>query len=381
MRKIIVAIYSHAELFPPTINAIHELSKTYDEIILLQRAHLADDWRYPPNVLIISQGKLISSRAQEHLPVFKKLAVFMDFSFNLLKNIIKHKPNCILLYDPLALLSFHCIDFFLNSKARLWYHNHDIPDSANVKKFSLYWFAIKAERKIFSSLDIFTLPSVERLQSFPMLNFQGKYFVIPNYPRFAFYSQFYQKRVIGAKIKLIFQGHASACHGLEEIIDILSTKICDKELQLIVKGPCKESYRQSLETRAKKNGVLDKIEFLGVSAYSEVPKVSSECHIGIGIHAKSDIMNLTLGTASNKLYEYAAVGLPILYYDAVHFSNYLKKYKWAVATKLAAESITAAIEKIVLNYDEMSQAAYADFGEELNFEKTFIPVHNHLASV
>jgi hypothetical protein len=125
--------------------------------------------------------------------------------------------------------------------------------------------------------------------------------------------------------------------------------------------------------------VLDKISFYGVTPYSEVPKLSSLCHIGIGIHAKNDIMNVTLGTASNKLYEYAAVGLPILYYNKEYFTKYLSKYKWAIATELTPEAILASIEKIVSTYEAMSEAAYSDFISELNYEFFFKPLHEHLS--
>jgi hypothetical protein len=238
---------------------------------------------------------------------------------------------------------------------------------------------VRSQAKAFKYLSIFTLPSADRLSKFPLLDFKGKCFVIPNYPRKSFYSQFYKIKKIEGSVKLIYQGHASRGHGLEEIIELLPLKVLGNHLQLLVKGPCLEVYRKSLELKASQSNVLDKISFYGVTPYSEVPKLSSLCHIGIGIHAKNDIMNVTLGTASNKLYEYAAVGLPILYYNKEYFTKYLSKYKWAIATELTPEAILASIEKIVSTYEAMSEAAYSDFISELNYEFFFKPLHEHLS--
>ena len=84
-------------------------------------------------------------------------------------------------------------------------------------------------------------------------------------------------------------------------------------------------------------------------------------HIGIGIHRKEDIMNKTLGTSSNKIYEYAAAGLPVLLYDNQQFRNYLGKYKWAFFTDCSKASLISALETMERNIQELGKRGQDGF--------------------
>jgi len=377
-KSILISMYSHAELYPPTLNAIGELSKIFDQVVLIQRSHLINEWKYPLNVKVISHGKLMTTKQQENSSIFLKLALFLSFTWLIFTTSLKIRPAIILVYDPLAFMSFQLAKPFLNGKKLVWYHNHDIWETFQLRKYSISWFSLYFERKYFKKLDVFTLPAKNRLEYFPIKNFTGKCFVIPNYPSILFYSKFYGPPKIEKEIKLIFQGSVSEMHGLEQIIELLALEIAGKHLNLIVKGPCSPQYKQKLEEIALKFNVVDKLFFYGVTSYNEVPKIASMCHIGIGIHAKNDVMNITLGTASNKLYEYAAVGLPILYFNSPHFNQYLKQYKWAFSVELNSESIRQAIETIVRDYEGLSTQAHFDFTNSLNYETHFIPVADYL---
>ncbi len=373
-----VAIYSHAELYPPTLNAIGELAKVFKQVILVQRNHIEGNWTYPPNVFVVSHGNLMTARQQESASLFLKSWLFISFCMKLYAQILKYRPNTILLYDTIALFSFSMIHRLMPFTSKIWYHNHDVSELKLVRKFSISWFAIKSEHKYFKYLNLFSVPAMERLSYFPLNEFNGKHFFIPNYPSVAFYSKFYRPNKITDSVKLVYQGHASELHGLEEIIELLPRKILDKYIYLVIKGPCTQDYRMVLEEKARKFGALDKISFFGISTYSEVPRIAATCHIGIGIHAKSDIMNTTLGTASNKLYEYAALGLPILYFDSTHFNQHLADCEWAFPVKLDSNSIAKAIESIIEDYDSLSEKAHTNFLKCLNYEFEFARVRNFL---
>ena len=364
-------------MYPPTLNAIHELAGMFDKVIVLYRNSLFNDWVYPDNVVLIPYGMPMSIREQEQLSTVQKIVAFTGFAIKQFKAILKYQPAQILLYDSIALYSYHLIRNFLRERF-VWYHSHDVPEADSVRKFSIAWFSFRGEKKSFSYIDIFTLPAKERLQYFPMKKLKGRYFTIANYPLLTFYKKFYSTKQITQTIRLIYQGHISEMHGLEQVIELLPKKINGYEIRLVLKGPCKEDYKKQLEKRAADLGVKHKIEFIGITTYAEVPAICSTCHIGIGIHAKQDLMNTSLGTASNKLYEYAGLGLPVLYYRNTHFDDYLAKYAWAFATALTSDDICTQIKKIISNYTEISNAAHKDFVNELYFEKQFAPVASYL---
>jgi hypothetical protein len=372
--NLVIGIFYHPEAYPPTLNAVSELSDCFDHISIVHQPHLKGTWKYPANVTAIASGDFISSIGHQNASLPRKILIFLQFTFSLLKQCRLEKPGVILLYDVHALFAYSLIRPLLRFKHTLWYHNHDISEIARERKFSIGWFACRSEKKIFKAIDIFTLPSSERLAYFPMNEFKGTYFIVPNYPSLKFYGPYYKPGRPVDNIKLIFQGRIGEGHGLEEIISLLASPLSGKSLSLVLKGYCDEAYRNSLIERSKAENVTDKLTFVGFTPYEDVPKVASDCHIGIGIFTKKEAMHVTLGTASNKLYEYAALGLPVIYNKEEHFSRYLDRYNWAFGVDPEPGSIRERLAAIIDNYEYYSVCAHRTFVDALNFETCFEPV-------
>ena len=82
--------------------------------------------------------------------------------------------------------------------------------------------------------------------------------------------------------------------------------------------------------------------------------------------------------ASNKIYEYAASGLPVFYYDDEHYKKYLSVYPWALPVNLSMQSIHKAISFARSNYSELSAKALKDFRTRLNFGAVYKPVMEYM---
>lgn len=379
--NLLVGIYFHPEAYPPTLNAIGELAEMFDKVTVVHRPHAQTEWEFPPNVRTVAPGEMITSREQELAPLSKKISFFFQFVRAMLSVCRAEKPTVILVYDSISLLALRLVLPFIGKKPILWYHNHDVTEWQQLRKYSIGWFAGRAEAKTFEMLDIFSLPSNERQKYFPMDKLTGKYFFIPNYPARKFYNKFYHAKTAGSPIRLIFQGAIGPYHGIEEIIPFLNQEIDGYALQLVLKGPCLPEHRTLYEALARDHKVDDRLIFAGVTKYAQVPETAATCHIGIGILAKNDIMNTSLGTASNKLYEYAAVGLPVIYYDSPNFTRYLRQYEWALPTKLEPNAIRNAISLIINDFKSLSVKAHRDFDNSLNFESGFSEVKSYLRSL
>ena len=340
---------------------------------------MKDEWRFNSNVELIPSGKLIYVRNQEQSSIIEKIGYFLDFTLKLFLLIKKHKPKVVLLYDSMPLFSYFLIRSFIRRKPLLWYHNHDVIEMGKSPKLSIGWLAGFFEPKMFPHLDIFSLPAEERKIYFPMNKFKGRYFYIPNLPLKSFYKQFYtseQKRK--QKITLLYQGMIGENHGFEEIIELLDPQISKMSLSLTLVGPVNEIYKKRLIDLAKKYGVTDHLHWIPWIHYGELPRTTMKYHIGLAIHNVKNIQYSTGGTASNKIYEYAACGLPVLYFDNEHYTKHLSKYKWAVATDLTKQSLISSLELIDSNYIELSMDARSDFEDELNFEKHFEKIIDNL---
>ena len=377
---LVIAIYSHPEYYPPTLNAITYLSRYYDAIYIVHRNITGFDWQYPDNVKLLHIGKLLPVREAEQRSILYKIRSFWSFSRLLVKTIRLQRAKTLLVYDCMPWLFYRLQKHRLPKDLFLWYHNHDVLEKQYIRKGSIAWQAWQSEQKIFSKLDIFSLPAVERQACFPMDQFRGKFFFLPNYPSKAVYGPYNkQPKEMHGPVRLLYQGSIGSLHGLEEIIPLLGNTVAGKSLELVLKGFISSEYKVELQQLALKHGVQDKLIFLPPTGYREVILNAQTCHIGIGIHRKQDIMNKTLGTASNKIYEYAASGMPVLLYDNEHFRATLGKRSWVFYTDTSDGSLLECLEQIITQYPGLSVAALRDFEGGLCFEHYFNPLLEYLS--
>ncbi len=367
--KIIVSLYGEVQGYPPTINMINVLAKNNFEVLLICRNSDGLEGIIDKNVEIFNIYNNISTQRQMSGSFFLKSKLYFSFFFKYLNLLKKKKPDITLIYDPFALAINYVSFYFVLKRNILWYHNHDVLDKFENKGLKTKILGL-IEKNSFKKIDYFTLPSKERLTYFPIKNFKGKYFVIPNYPSLDFYNFFYTNRSFDFDhFNIVFQGSIGDGHGIEEIISILGwNEIINKNINLHLKGRISDDYKSNLTSLASYYGKQDYLIYHNYSPYSEVPELASKCQLGIAIFTKNDIMNRTLGTASNKIYEYAAVGTPILYFKDEHFEKYLLKYVWAFDSDLSIKNIISVISEINRNFKLYSQSAYKSFITENNFE-------------
>lgn len=372
MKRIVVSIYIDPDFYPPTINAIINLAGICDELVVITRNNSKENYPFPPNVKLVKTGQYKSVRESERASFVKKISSFIKFTIALHKYVFNKKSELIILYDPVPLFSFFLLKKIGSIKSKkIWYHNHDMPDINLTRKYSVGWWAAKYEHTAMQSLDFFSLPSDDRLVYYPNWKRMDNYFCIPNYPSLKVYNTPARILKDEEEIRIIFQGSIGEGHSLEELIELLQHNIDGKKLRLVLKGSVKENYKQKLNQLAESFGVTNRLSWVGLGPYSELQKLTSSCHIGIGIHKGVDEVSKTLGTASNKIYEYAASGLPVILFDIEQFRKYLGKYSWAFFCDGTMETLKVTIENILNRYAETSAAARRSFEEELNFESHF----------
>lgn len=370
-KTVVTSIYYDPDFYPPTINAIVNLSQICEELVVVSRNHSLLDFPYPGNVKLVKLGKLITVQESERKNLAIKIQVFLQFTWSLMRQLKRRSVDLALFYDAIPLFSFFICRRFLTSDKICWYHNHDMPSTHHVRKYSIGWFSTKYEFPTMKSVDYFSLPSNDRLQFYPEWKDMDRYLSIPNYPSLKVYQKREFNTFVNDEIKIIFQGTIGEGHALEELISILSEKIDGKSLKLILKGGVRPHYKKLLSDLAISMGVEDKVEWLPLGPYCELPALTSTCHIGIAIYMGTDKVRRTLGTASNKIYEYAASGLPVILYDNEQFRKYLGHQPWAFFTDGSPALLKDCIRKIINNYNELSSLSRGSFEKDLNFEHAF----------
>jgi len=380
-KNLVVAIYNHPETYPPTLNAIEYLSEEYDKIYIVYRnINYINKWEYPKNVTQLTFKDVLQFEQIYTAPLYKKLLHFAKFTFLFFKTIIKVKADTVLLYDSIPVFSYRIFNKFINKPRILWYHNHDVTEIENLnsfKKYSLVWWAWKSESWIISYLDYFSLPSVERKKYFKLDKLKGKFLFLPNYPCKKVYDKIdtFSRTITNNVVNISYQGSVGDFHGFEEIIKYVLTSN-DYNYNLHLKGYITNNYKKKLLELSRMFNVEDKLFIYGYITYAEMIHMNTDMHIGIAIYTKNDAMNNTIATASNKIYEYAASGMPVLIFDNAHFREVLNNNKWIFFTNLEKNSLLNCIKEIVTNFNNFSIVAKTDFNDKYNFEYAFQKVKN-----
>jgi glycosyltransferase involved in cell wall biosynthesis len=215
---------------------------------------------------------------------------------------------------------------------------------------------------------------MDRLEYYPNWTNFDQFFYLPNFPsKSKFANLSLQNRF--EKFTIIFQGHIGPGHGIEQFIKIVQ-KI--KNVKLLLVGPIKEQYQIELEELAKKYNSFDNLEILGRIPYEQLIKLSSKCHLGIAIYDGNDEVSKTVGTASNKIYEYLACGMPIILSEKEQFIKTLGFESFYFYHNNEIEKLSQIIEVVKLDFKQLSEKARSTFMDKYTFESNFNKALNYL---
>jgi len=372
--KVLVLNYTHPEGYPPTFNAINNLSKHFDDVYVLSTDTLDTKWKYDNNVIL----NLLNAEKDRFKAIKKskwvKLNSYLNYLKTLYKIIKKNKPEVILIYDNVPFLFYYLVSKLMvfTKKPIVWYHNHDIFPLSSYKKYSINWWGAICEQKCLNMATIFSLPANERKEYFPMNTFKGKYLFIPNYPSKYFHGKLsIEAKKIDNKINIIYPGSICEKHGFEEVISILNEKIEGKEIHLTLLGDINDVYKDKLLTIAKQHDTIKNLHFQSRVSYFDVPDVMKTQHIGWAVNKPLDVTYATGGTAANKIYEFLALGMPIILIDNEHYRQYLQGNNWAFFSDLTESSLIEQIQNIIKDYQILSNQARKAFEDNFTFETSF----------
>lgn len=374
MNNALVIVYSHAEYYPPTLNAIEVLSSAYDNVIVLQRNTKVSSFVFEKNVLNYKTGEYISIKDSQTKSYWWKLKSFLNFSLSLFNLIKTYNPKLILIYDPIPLLSFRLVSFFIRVTSKIWYHNHDLLTKNNVSLFSISWFAMINELNYTLKVDVFTLPSELRAKYFSSINIS----ILPNYPSKKLITSISQSSVNSnnENIRIIYQGAISEGHGIEEIILATSTLT---NIEFSIVGYSDENYMKFIKDLIIDKKLEDRVQIHSFfNDYRDLLAFTSKHHVGIGMYKHNNEMNITMGTASNKIFEYIACGLVVILNDTPFYKELFKSNNCIVYAELDNNSIVNSLKYIINNKNALLKDAKQAFDNDFYFEKKFLPTLNSI---
>lgn len=370
-QKILVVLYSHPELYPPTLNAIINLADHFGEVHVLYRPQKKDEWDWPANVKLHPSGRSIAPREFMESGMGNRMRTHGRFLLDFYSLMQKIRPSVLLLYDQYPTLFYRMIRPFLTQRTFVWYHCHDVIDRRDLESGdSMKDLLHAAEKFVVSKADLFTLPAVERKEFYNFSTLKGAYHTLPNYPSTKVFSSS-RERDLSESIVLGFQGSICAGRGLEGVISGLPVELEGRKMKFSITGFCYiPSYLRSLENLIEGLNRKDSVSLHATVPYRQLPEVMAATDIGWAYYGMGSSMDNSISTASNKFFESCAAGLPVLYNSANRFDIY-SRFDWAVPVELTPEDLARQLAYITQHYRRLSTSARQHFLRELNYEAAF----------
>lgn len=173
-----------------------------------------------------------------------------------------------------------------------------------------------------------------------------------------------------------YQGSIGPAHYFEDIIT--SMRFWPADSVFVVVGSGREEYLRKLRTIAASIGVENRVIFLGRVPYREVLDYAVGATVGLTLLEPTIDNQLFCAGASNKRFEYAALGIPQIANDDPGMDEVFGKAGTAVLLKrIDPELIGRTVESLLSNREgaaDMGRRARVAHLSVNNYERQFAPV-------
>jgi glycosyltransferase involved in cell wall biosynthesis len=379
-KKLGMILYFNPDYYPPTVNAAHLLSEHFD-VVLIGRNYDLLEGEYPDNVTVHRLGPYTSIQERMLASPLAKLREYLDFvaqARRLLKGV-----SLIYAYDAFGYTAARLCCLTLLQKIPLIYQNHEIEEHLSGLSSLSGWIQ-RAERACINQANLVVFPDKDRATFFQKVTGLKKTpTIVPNFPRKALFTlsddwvSVLPKR--WQSVTLFYRGSISETSAMREIVTAASLfKQDNQKVSIQFVGFLREAERQALHHWVDRVKMSDSFSYLGVLPYEDLQAPTVQATMGFALYKNTSFDRVACASACNKIYEYAACGLPVIVSDFPTYREYLSGEPWVhFADPEDPQSINAALQDILSDFDQyraMCLAARRAFEQKFNYEVVFSPL-------
>ncbi|MGC2495963.1 glycosyltransferase family protein [Candidatus Binatus sp.] len=384
--RLLITIYANPDYYPPTVYAVRILSK-YFKIHILCRNMSEPFQQWPSEVAIERMGEYASARGKEASSAIAKLTEYAKFVART-RVLIRHmQPLSVYSYDPHALAA-SIVGRAGRRSTPLIFHAHELPETQNLSWRSLEGWVVRAALLGTKSADTVVFPEKNRARHWLTAARDPRTpIIVPNCPDRSYYSPPADwSETIAARYRareVVYVGYAGAENGhLEGLRAIAMT---GDGIRMRIIGGYRPEFGMKFNALARELGVTERVSLDGWLRQDELLARASAAGAGLSLHKAVSKGLEYQGSASNKLFEYAAMGLPVVVPDRKSYRDFLGDAEWVTYADIdEPESIARAITSIFADrerYVAMSRAARRAFEEQYNYERVFAPALERICAL
>lgn len=368
-------IYGNPDYYPPMINAAEVFHQQQVRQLLLCLDFTSAIWpqppiNYPPSTQVVRLRPRVSNSFLKYLAFCGQTLRHTD-----------RTADWLIAYNMHALVPARIATWL--SRQRLAYHSHDYLENSDAHTLSTR--LIKAFERLFArTADLVIVPDQARADLMAReLNLPTPPVIVANA---ALHAPLQPSDRLAAALaergyhfdKVVFRpGRVGRGHALDSTIRSLPLW-ANPRWGFVVMGPCPDEDRHWLEQLAVEVGVADRFVILPAVSYTQVLEYASGADLGHGLYEPIHVNNRFITTASNKIMEYIAVGLPLLLSESEGNRALVDAYDNGLIVSYDDPAAIAAGVNQILG-DEQRAAALAAgsrraFQEEFNYARQLTPV-------
>jgi glycosyltransferase involved in cell wall biosynthesis len=383
-RPIIQAVvYTNPDGYPPIINSARLLAQAGFRLDIFSHDAYRNVYRmigaiqYPAHVQVHRLPADSRGTWQNYLRFVGRVLAYGNSSAALFvgHDMYGLLPATILAHRYRRPLIYHCHDFAESGRS--------VPLGSSVIRM--------IERRIAHRADLVIVPDAARAEVVAQeLRLKRRPLVVANAPihRFdgsgtALHQALAQQGKRFTRI-LFRQGSIGPGHALEATLQSLP-HWNDPTWGFVIMGFGESDYLERLSDLAHTLGVEQHFAVLPRVRYDEIDQFIRGADAGHGLYEPVHINNIHIATASNKIMEYMAAGLPILVSDTPALRALVATHRCGMtADESNPMSIAATVNQLFANPDQMrsmSAAAVQAFEQEFCYERQFAPVLEHVQAL
>jgi glycosyltransferase involved in cell wall biosynthesis len=331
--------------------------------------------RWPDGVRVDRVGPALSNEEKNAAPAAAKLREYLGFVAAVRRALLEERPRLVYAYEPHALVAV------AGCRAPVVYHRHDIEDLGPVDRRSLQGWVMLAARRLGRSAALVVMPQEQRAIAYQrFVGDDRPALVLPNFPLRSTFPAPADWDAIFARRRerpeLLFRGALGEDTGIQQAVAALPH--LDAGVSLRVCGEGAPGFVRDLLAQAAALGVADRLRHDGWVPYPQLNAETLEAAVGLVLYRPAGLNWDMLGSATNKLYEYAACGVPAVVPDRASFRDFLGGEPWVRYADVADPAAVARqIQELLADrarYEALARAARRAFEERFNYEAVFAPL-------
>ncbi len=372
---LLVVFYANPDFYPPTYNAVCLLAERFRVHLVCRADDAAPSLRWPDEVEVERVGPWRSDQDRGGDSPLAKTRELMAFVGAVRAAVSRDRPALALAYEQHALFALRAAGY----RGPHLYQLHELEEPGPLRARSLGAWVIAAARILGRRADLVVFPDRERAHRYQRIaRDPRKPLVVPNFPRRSVFAapDPSMNAARWEQAQVFYRGAIGSANGATEMIDALPR--LNPRCSLRLYGRVDPAYLAELEARAAATGVRGRLSYGGFSSYDEVNEATRHAAVGLVLQKAVSLNWEHIAAATNKLYEYAACGLPAVVPDRPGFREFLAGETWVeYADERDPSSIAAAIGRVLEGrerWEERSRAARRAFEERFNYEAVFAPM-------